>query len=135
MNRGMFAALAAAIVVAGASCSPKPTSAPANAGSAISAPAPPGAVSGDSGIYGFSGAKVADGEPQGVIGECVWIFDAADSAQVATGDCGEGAPGKFRVKLSPGRYVVHGPGGNKPIEVKPGGWIKVTSLVALPLSP
>jgi hypothetical protein len=87
-----------------------------------------------SGVYGFSGARVADGSPRGVIGECVWIFDASDKTQVTKGDCDEANPGKFQVPLTPGHYVVHGPGGTKAIEVKKGHWIKVISVVALPRS-
>lgn len=135
MNSAWLAALAAAAAMLGLSCSPKPPGAPPNTSSAMAAPAPPGSAPGDSGVYGFSGAKVADGNPQGVIGECIWIFDPADHVQVAKGDCVAGAPGAFRVKLKPGRYVIHGPGGNQPIEVKPGGWIRIVSLVALPMTP
>jgi hypothetical protein len=88
-----------------------------------------------SGVFGFSGGKVPYSDPEGVVGECIWIFDAQDKAQVAKGDCAERTPGQFRVVLKPGRYVVHGPGGNTPIEVTEGKWIKVESIVALPLAP
>ena len=88
-----------------------------------------------SGVYGFSGARVADGSPQGVIGECVWIFDINNKSQVAKGDCTDSDPGNFHVALSPGHYVVRGPGGNKAIEVKKGHWVKVTSIVPLPMMP
>jgi hypothetical protein len=89
-----------------------------------------------SGIYGFSGAHNDLGAvPEGVVGECVWIFDAMDKSQVAKGKCSERQPGKFRVILKPGRYVVHGPGGNQKIEIKRGQWVKVTSVVLLPLGP
>jgi hypothetical protein len=88
-----------------------------------------------SGVYGFSGARVADGSPQGVIGECIWIFDVNNKSQVAKGDCTDSDPGNFHVALSAGHYVVRGPGGNKAIEVKKGHWVKVTSIVPLPMMP
>jgi hypothetical protein len=89
-----------------------------------------------SGIYGFSGAHSdLETNPEGVVGECVWIFDAMDKSQVAKGKCSERQPGKFRVVLKPGRYVVHGPGGNQKVEIKRGEWVKVTSIVLLPLGP
>jgi len=88
-----------------------------------------------SGIYGFSGAGAPFAEPEGVIGECVWIFDQGNRRQIAKGECDERAPGKFRVVLKPGRYVVHGPGGNNSVEVKPGAWVKVESVASLPLAP
>jgi hypothetical protein len=91
-------------------------------------------ASGQSGVYGFSGAKAGDNDPEGVIGECIWIFDHADKAQVAKGECRESDPGQFRVALTPGKYVVHGPGGNRAIEVKQGQWVKVVSVVPVPLS-
>lgn len=86
-----------------------------------------------SGVYGFSGGK-APGEDfaEGVIGECIWIFDQANKNQIAKGECNERNPGKFRVVLKPGHYVVRGPGGNKPIEVKPGQWINIESITLLP---
>ena len=86
-----------------------------------------------SGVYGFSGGKVPGADfPEGVIGECIWIFDEANRNQVAKGECSERSPGKFRVVLKPGRYVVHGPGGNKPIHLKAGEWIKIESVTLLP---
>jgi hypothetical protein len=88
----------------------------------------------DSGVYGFSGARTGDNDPQGVVGECIWIFDAANKAQVARGICDETRPGQFRVGLKPGKYVVRGPGGNRAIQVKSGKWIKVDSIVPLPIS-
>jgi hypothetical protein len=90
--------------------------------------------SGQSGVYGFSGAKAGDNDPEGVIGECIWIFDQANKSQVAKGDCRADNPGQFRVTLAPGKYVVHGPGGNRPIEVKQGQWIKIVSIVPVPAS-
>ncbi|MGA2411939.1 MAG: hypothetical protein ABSG46_16335 [Candidatus Binataceae bacterium] len=87
-----------------------------------------------SGVYGFSGAKAGDNDPKGVVGECIWIFDQSNKAQLAKGDCLESDPGKFRVALKPGKYIVRGPGGNRPIEVKEGQWIKVVSIVPLPVS-
>jgi hypothetical protein len=87
-----------------------------------------------SGVYGFSGAKAGDNDPEGVIGECIWIFDQANKSQVAKGECRENAPGQFRVALTPGKYVIHGPGGNRAIEVKQGQWVKVVSIVPVPAS-
>ena len=98
--------------------------------------ATPGTPPVESGVYGFSGGKSPlSTDPEGVIGECIWIFDAANQRQVAKGDCSEKEPGKFRVVLKPGRYVVHGPGGNHNVEIKPGGWVKVTSVALLPIGP
>jgi hypothetical protein len=89
-----------------------------------------------SGVYGFSGGKVPGADfPEGVIGECIWIFDEANKNQIAKGECAERSPGKFRVVLKPGRYVVRGPGGNTPIEVKAGQWIKIESVTLLPAGP
>jgi hypothetical protein len=89
-----------------------------------------------SGIYGFSGGKAMGADyAEGVIGECIWIFDQLNKKQIAKGECAERSPGKFRVVLKPGRYVVHGPGGNKPIEVKAGQWIKIESITLLPGAP
>lgn len=93
-----------------------------------------GAATDHSGVYGFAGARLGDNDPQNVIGQCVWIFDAANKAQVASGDCEAGDPGQFRVALKPGKYVVRGPGGSRPIEVKPGHWVKLVSIVPLPIS-
>jgi hypothetical protein len=102
---------------------------------ACGAIAPPGEPPIQSGIYGFSGGKTPESDPEGVVGECIWIFDERDRSQVAKGECAERSPGRFRVVLKPGRYVVHGPGGHTPVEVKPGQWVKIESLVALPLAP
>lgn len=89
-----------------------------------------------SGVYGFSGARVADSDAdRGVIGECIWIYDEHNQTQVAQGDCYKNNPGAFRVPLKPGHYVVRGPGGNTPIDVKSGGWVKIESVVSLPLAP
>ncbi len=100
------------------------------------ASAPPAAAGGggsaESGVYGFSGARQGDGVPKGVVGECVWIYDSGNKTQVGKGDCDEG---KFRVPLKPGRYVVRGPGGNQPVEVKDGHWVEVRSVVQLPMVP
>ena len=57
----------------------------------------------------------------------MWIYDAQNQNQIATADCCQDNPGTFRLVLKPGRYVVHGPGGVKPIEVKDGGWINIVS--------
>jgi hypothetical protein len=139
MNRGLLAGFSAMLIgvaaIVGAGCTRRPANAPGHANSSMAAAPPPGSAPGDSGVYGFSGARVPDGDPQGVIGECIWIYDASNRNQVAKGDCIESAPGKFRVPLKPGNYVVRGPGGSKPIEVKPGGWIRIMSIVALPMSP
>jgi hypothetical protein len=98
--------------------------------------APPAEPPIQSGIYGFSGGKVPGADfPEGVIGECIWIFDQTNKNQIAKGDCPERSPGKFRVVLKPGRYVVRGPGGNKPIEVKAGQWIDIESVTLLPAGP
>jgi hypothetical protein len=89
-----------------------------------------------SGIYGFSGGKVPGADfPEGVIGECIWVFDQHNHNQITKGDCSEQRPGQFRVVLKPGHYVVRGPGGNKPIEVRAGQWIKLESVTMLPKGP
>jgi hypothetical protein len=88
-----------------------------------------------SGVYGFSGAKAPDSVTSGVVGECMWIYDAQNQNQIATADCYQNNPGTFRLVLKPGRYVVHGPGGVKPIEVKDGGWVKIVSIADLPVAP
>ena len=89
-----------------------------------------------SGIYGFSGGKsdIAS-DPEGVIGECIWVYGADDKTQVAKGICSDRKPGEFRVVLQPGRYVVHGPGGSQKVEIKPGKWVNIKSIVLLPLGP
>lgn len=89
-----------------------------------------------SGVYGFSGARVGlEPERQGFIGECISIFDSHDKRQVAKAECFENNPGSFRVALKPGRYMLHGPAGIKPIEIKPGSWVKIESIVSLPMGP
>jgi hypothetical protein len=89
-----------------------------------------------SGVYGFSGGRVPGADfPEGVIGECIWIFDQANKNQIAKGECSERSPGKVRVVLSPGRYMVRGPGGNRPIEIKAGQWINIESVTLLPAGP
>jgi hypothetical protein len=82
-----------------------------------------------SGVYGFSGTI----GKRGVIGECIWVYDASNHKQVASGDCSGANPGKFRVPLAPGNYVVKGPGGNRTVEIKSGRWTRVDSVVAMPL--
>jgi hypothetical protein len=89
----------------------------------------PGQERAESGVFGFAGAVKGGGAPSGVIGECVWIYDATNRKQVATGVCKEG---NFRVGLKPGVYVVRGPGGNQKVDIKPNRWVKIKSLVALP---
>jgi hypothetical protein len=124
--------MAGAITLAAIVALPISDRADASADQAGTTPSPPV----QSGIYGFSGAHSDLGTiPEGVVGECVWIFDAMDKSQVAKGKCSERQPGKFRVLLKPGRYVVHGPGGNQKVEIKRGEWVKVTSIVLLPLGP
>jgi len=86
-----------------------------------------------SGVYGFSGGQADDDDPKGVVGECIWIFDQNNRSQLAKGNCPASDPGTFRVKLKPGKYVIHGPGGNRPIEVKAGQWVRVVSIVKLPV--
>lgn len=83
----------------------------------------------ESGVYGFSGAIKGESDLSGVMGECIWIYDADNKKQVAKGDCDQG---NFRVVLKPGTYVVRGPGGNQKIDVKPHQWVKIKSLVKLP---
>ncbi len=41
----------------------------------------------DSGVWGFSGAGERFGEPKGVIGTCIWIYDESDRVEIADGDC------------------------------------------------
>jgi hypothetical protein len=88
-----------------------------------------------SGVYGFSGAAAPYTDPEGVIGECIWIFDEGDHAQIAKATCAKGDPGKYRVVLKPGRYVLHGPGGIKKLQIKQGEWIKIDSVALLPVAP
>jgi hypothetical protein len=88
-----------------------------------------------SGIYGFAGAGAPFSAPEGVIGECIWIFDERDSLLIAKGECAEKTPGEFRVMLKPGRYVVHGPGGNRSVTIRPGAWVEIKSVASLPLAP
>jgi hypothetical protein len=129
MRRVLVASLIAAIAIA-LGCARGPRRA--------DPPAPQDRVTGtgiDSGIYGFAGAHVGEGADEGVIGECIWVFDARDRRQIAKGECGTDEPGRFRLALRPGKYVVHGPGGNHPIEVKRGQWTRVMSLVELPVGP
>jgi len=128
-----LAALPMMLLLTGASLAqtaPKPVTNPAK--SVQPAAEPPI----QSGVYGFSGGKVPGSDyPEGVIGECIWIFDQLTKNQVAKGDCNERNPGKFRVVLKPGHYVLRGPGGNSPIEVKAGEWVKIESLALLPAGP
>lgn len=121
------------VALVGACFACHPRSAARSSNSSVPSPAIETWV--ESGIYGFSGAGAPDNEPEGVIGECVWIFDEHDRSQIARGECKEKAPGSFRVALKPGRYVVHGPGGHQSIEVKPGSWIKLESIASLPMAP
>jgi hypothetical protein len=89
-----------------------------------------------SGVYGFSGARVGlETERKGFIGDCISIFDSDNKRQVAKAQCFDNNPGSFRVALKPGRYMLHGPAGVKPIEIKPGKWVKVESVMSLPMGP
>ena len=121
-----------------AGCGRRPPVAVRAAPSAASAPTTADTAANansDSGIFGFAGARIAEGAHEGVIGECLWVFDESDRHQLAAGECTAAAPGRFKLPLRPGKYVVHGPGGNRPIEVKRGQWLRVMSLVDLPLAP
>jgi hypothetical protein len=122
-----------ASLAAGALCALALWAAPADAQSAAAKPALEPPV--QSGVYGFSGARVPDNPKQGFVGECISIFDSEDKRQVAKGECFNNSPGSFRVALRPGRYMLHGPAGIKPIEIKPGSWIKVESVMLLPMGP
>ncbi len=144
MRYTMLACLIVLIVAStsASGCGREPKLGPSTASStphAMSAAPTPGhraaGGAGASGVYGFSGARVAEGAPVGVIGECLWVFDEGNQHEVAKGECSAAEPGKFRVALKPGKYVVRGPGGNQPIEIKPGRWIEITSLAELPLAP
>ena len=88
-----------------------------------------GSAAARSGVYGFSGTgPPGSSDPSqisGAIGECVWIYDSENKRQVSKGDCDAG---KFRVALPPGHYILRGPAGNKPIEVKAGSWTKADSV-------
>jgi hypothetical protein len=88
-----------------------------------------------SGVYGlFSGTDSSFGENKlGVVGECIWIYNAANQKQVASGDCSGEKPGEFRVPLAPGRYVVRGPGGNKVVEIKNAQWTRLDSVFEIPV--
>jgi hypothetical protein len=123
-----LAAIVAAMLLAFATCggalaaenkpAPKPASATSVARNGV-----------QSGVYGFSGALKGGSSLSGVIGECIWVYDAGNRKQIAKGDCDQG---NFRVPLKPGQYVVRGPGGNQKIDVKPHQWVKIRSLVTLP---
>jgi len=86
-----------------------------------------------SGVYGFSGVSspFGDEEKKGVVGECIWIYDAANQKQIDKGSCLAEKPGEFRVPLSPGHYVVRGPAGNQAVQVSAGQWARVDSVVKL----
>jgi hypothetical protein len=92
-------------------------------------------VSPKSGVYGFSGAGSASAGKRGVIGECIWIYDASNRKQVASGECSTKKPGEFRVPLAPGNYVVRGPGGSRAVEIRRGKWIWLNSVVEMPQVP
>jgi hypothetical protein len=87
-----------------------------------------------SGIYGFSGTASSFGENKmGVVGECIWIYDVITRRQLANGDCSAENPGKFRVQLKPGKYLVKGPGGDSRVEIKSGQWTRVDSVAEVPI--
>ena len=89
-----------------------------------------------SGIYGFSGVISVFGEDRrGALGECIWIYDAANRNEIAAGSCFDQKPGEFRVPLRPGRYVVRGPGGNQAIEVGAHQWARVDSILKMAFGP
>ena len=94
----------------------------------------PAAGSADAqGVYGFSGTTSQFGEDKrGVIGECIWIYDAMNRKQVTSGQCFQNKPGQFHVPLGPGRYVVRGPGGNRAVEIKKAQWVRVDSALEVP---
>jgi Protein of unknown function (DUF3179) len=97
----------------------------------VSAPNQPKArepVGRQSGVYGFSGTT----SRMGVIGDCIWIYDAENRNVVAAGRCLANSPGNFRVQLLPGHYVLRGPEGNKTILVKDHTWTHLDSLVEMP---
>jgi hypothetical protein len=121
------AALICAALLAAAGISNRALASEKQAPAKAAAPAPSDEV--ESGVYGFSGAIRGESGISGVMGECIWIYDAANKKQVAKGDCNQG---NFRVVLKPGTYVVRGPGGNQKIEVKPHQWVKIRSLAKLP---
>jgi hypothetical protein len=89
----------------------------------VAAPVPP-----NSGVYGYVGTTAL----RGAIGKCVWIYDASNQKQVAVGRCSTKHPGKYRVPLAPGHYVLKGPGGTKTILVKRHAWTHVNSLFDMP---
>jgi len=87
-----------------------------------------------SGVYGFSGTASSFGENKlGVVGECIWIYDGPSHKQVANGDCSSDNPGEFRVPLTPGNYVVRGPGGDRVVEIKNDQWTRVDSVFEITL--
>jgi hypothetical protein len=126
-NAALCAALAGAAMFAVLGTSGRALAAGKPAAARSAASASSDAV--ESGVYGFSGALKAESSIMGVMGECIWVYDAYNKQQVAKGDCDHG---NFRVPLKPGTYVVRGPGGNQKIRVKPHQWVKVRSLVKIP---
>jgi hypothetical protein len=125
-----FGFLCSALIVAAVLIHPASGGAQASKNGDNTQAAAPGAPSAQSGIYGFSGTGAkGTSDPNtrsGVMGECVWIFDAQGKNQITTGNCA--TAGNFRLPLAPGRYVVKGPGATQSIEVKPGAWTKVDSI-------
>ncbi len=85
-------------------------------------------------IYGSSGTASPFGKNKmGVVGECLWIHDILSRRQLASDDCSNENPGKFRIQLKPGKYVVRGPGGDKRVEIKSAQWTRVDSVAEIPL--
>ncbi len=126
-NAAMCAMLVGAAMLIGAAISARALATEQKAATNAAPAAPSDEV--ESGVYGFSGAIKGGSSLSGVMGECIWIYDADNKKQVAKGDCDQG---NFRVVLKPGTYVVRGPGGNQKIQVKPHQWVKIKSLVKLP---
>jgi hypothetical protein len=125
-----FLVFCGALIVAAVLVHPASGGAQAGKSGDASKAAASGAPSAQSGIYGFSGTGAkGTSDPNtrsGVMGECIWVFDAPGKNQITTGNCA--SPGNFRVALAPGHYVVKGPGVSQSIEVKPGAWTKVDSI-------
>ena len=64
---------------------------------------------------GFQARRRPTPPPEASSVNCMWIYDAQNQKQIATADCYQNNPGTLRMVLKPGHYMVHGPGGVKPI--------------------